>query len=108
VKPILRFVTLHTWPGLTRSTMETLRHALRDDPDVHLLRILGSPGSGRLICVVDAFEPEAVPRWFQSRGYPLDTVFPLEYEGDHGSIHQVAMFAYVPPGAEPAPAAPSS
>jgi len=101
VKPILRFVTLHTWPGLTRATMEELRRTLRDDPDVRLLRLLGSPGSGRLVCVVDAFEPEAVPRWFAARGYPLDTVFPLEYEGDHGSIHQVAMFAYVPPDEEP-------
>ena len=104
MKPILRFVTLHTWPGLTRGTMEELRHALRDDPDVHLLRILGGPSSERLVCVVDAFDAAAVPRWFQSRGYPLDTVFPLEYEGDHGSIHQVAMFAYVPPGEEAAAA----
>jgi hypothetical protein len=51
--------------------------------------------------VVDAFEPEAVPCWFAGRGYLLDTVFPLEYEGDHASIHQVAMFACVPPGEEP-------
>ena len=107
MKPILRFVTLHTWPGLTRTTMEELRHALRDDPDVRLLRILGGPGSARLVCVVDAFEPEAVPRWFAERGYPLDMVFPLEYEGDHGSIHQVAMFAYVAPGEEPAEPAPA-
>ena len=102
MKPILRFCTLHTWPGLTRATMEELRRALRHDPDVRLLRILGGPSSARLVCVVDAFEAEAVPRWFSSRGYPLDSVFPLEYEGDHGSIHQVAMFAYVAPGEEPA------
>ena len=101
MKPILRFVTLHSWPGLTRATMEELRRALREDPDVRLLRILGAPSSERLLCVVDAFDAEVVPRWFQSRGYPLDSVFPLEYEGDHGSIHQVAMFAYVPPGGEP-------
>jgi hypothetical protein len=106
VKPILRFCTLHTWPGLTRTTMEELRRALRHDPDVRLLRILGGPDEGRLVCVVDAFEREAVPRWFAARGYPLDTVFALEYEGDHGSIHQVAMFAYVEPGEEPEPARP--
>jgi hypothetical protein len=107
VKPILRFCTLHTWPGLTRATMEELRRALRHDPDVRLLRILGGPSSKRLVCVVDAFEPDAVPRWFQSRGYPLDSMFALEYEGDHGSIHQVAMFAYVAPGEEPAEPAPA-
>jgi hypothetical protein len=107
VKPILRFCTLHSWPGLTRTTMEELRRALRHDPDVRLLRILGGPDEGRLVCVVDAFEREAVPRWFAARGYPLDTVFALEYEGDHGSIHQVAMFAYVEPGEEPEPARPA-
>ena len=106
MKPILRFCTLHTWPGLTRATMEELRRALRHDADVRLLRILGGPDEGRLVCVVDAFEREAVPRWFAARGYPLDTVFALEYEGDHGSIHQVAMFAYVEPGEEPEPARP--
>ena len=68
---------------------------------MRLLRILDGPGSERLVCVVDAFEPEAVPCWFAGRGYPLDTVFPLEYEGDHASIHQVAMFACVPPGELP-------
>jgi hypothetical protein len=107
VKPILRFCTLHTWPGLTRATMEELRRALRHDPNVRLLRILGGPAEGRLVCVVDAFSREAVPAWFAARGYPLDTVFALEYEGDHGSIHQVAMFAYVAPGEEPEPARPA-
>ena len=97
---ILRFCTLHTWPGLTRATMEQLRRALRHDPDVRLIRILGGLSEGRLVCVVDAFDRDLVPRWFQQRGYPLDAVFPVEVEGDHGSIHEVAMFAYVPPGAE--------
>jgi len=104
VSRILRFGTVHTWPGLNRSTLEQLRRELRHHPDVRLIRLEASLSAGRLVCVVDAFEPERVPRWFHERGYPIDDVFPIDFEGDHGSIHQVAMFDYVAPGEEPAAA----
>jgi len=88
----------HAVPDASYQLAERLRAEARQDPRVHLVRLFVDADGGQLACISDAEEREDVERWFAERGYAPAHLGEVKLEGDHASIHEVAMFGYIAPG----------
>ena len=95
---VRRWMTWHPVPGASYQLAEQLRVEARHDPRVHIVRLFVDVDSGQITCISDADEREYVERWFSERGYPPAQLGEVKLEGDHASIHEVAMFQYIAPG----------
>jgi 5,6-dimethylbenzimidazole synthase len=92
---MLRWMSWHRAPGLTAARVEELRARARHDPGVRLVRVFADVQGGQLMCVSEAATRDEVTRWFEACGLPPAELSPLQWEGDHASIHEIALFEHV-------------
>ena len=82
------FMGIHSLPpgAVTRQQMEQLAMAGQADPVVKGYRSFFSNSDGKLVCVMEAPDKEALAQWFQRMKLPYDAIVELEYEGERGAF----------------------
>jgi hypothetical protein len=87
-----KFLCLHTVPpnGFSREQIGQFAQAAQNDPVVKGYRSFCSLSAGKVVCVLEAPNKEAVSSWFEKMKLPFDSISPLELEGDRGTIQECA------------------
>lgn len=86
-----KFLCIHTLPpgAITREQLDQFSQAAQQDPAVRGYRSFANLSEGKVVCILEALEKEAVAGWFQKMEMSYDSITPLEWEGDRGSIAAV-------------------
>lgn len=86
-----KFMGIHTLPpaGFTREQVNQFAQASQQDPSVKGYRSFANLSEGKVVCIFDAPDREALAAWFSKMGMPYDSITRLELEGDHGVIKEV-------------------
>lgn len=86
-----KFMGIHTLPpgGITREQVNQFAQASQQDPAVRAYRSFFNLSEGKVVCILEAPDKEAVGAWFQKMGMPVDSITQLELEGDRGVITEV-------------------
>jgi hypothetical protein len=78
-----RFMDVHS--GMTNITREQLEQAHREDQKyegkegVHFLTAWADPQAGKVFCLSEGPDKEAVKRVHQKAGHPADDIFEITY-----------------------------
>lgn len=85
-----KFMSSHTMPAgaLRREQVDQLAHAAQKDPDVQPYRSFLNLSQGKIVCVMEAPNREALANWFKKMQMPCDDITPVELEGDCGTVKQ--------------------
>ncbi len=86
-----KFMGIHTMPpgGFTREQLNQFAQAAQQDPVVRGYRSFVSLSEGKVVCIFEAPDKEALAAWFQKMGMPFDSITRVELEGDRGVIEEV-------------------
>ncbi len=95
-----KFLCTHTLPAgsITPEQACQIAEAAQHDPNVRGYRSFINLSEGKVVCVIEAHDREAVASWFHKMDIPYDTIVPVEFEGERGMIHDLRHEA-VPVGA---------
>ena len=88
----MRFMCTHSLPpgAITPEQLKQLAQAAQSDSQVRGYRSFCNLSQGKAVCVIDAPDKQTLAAWFKKMQMPFDAITPLEYEGDLGTIHEVA------------------
>jgi len=83
-----KFLSSHTMPAgaLKREQVDQLAQAAQNDPVVKPYRSFLNLQEGRVVCVMEAPNQEALSAWFQKMNMPCDYISPVELEGERGTV----------------------
>jgi hypothetical protein len=83
-----KFMSGHTLPAgaLRREQVDQLAQAAQNDPVVKPYRSFMNLSEGKIICIMEAPNEEALLAWFKKMQMPCDSVTPVELEGDCGVV----------------------
>jgi len=83
-----KFLSSHTMPAgaLKREQVDQLAQAAQNDPVVKPYRSFLNLKEGRVVCVMEAPNQEALSAWFQKMNMPCDYISPVELEGERGTV----------------------
>ena len=81
----------HTLPpqGLSRDQFCQVSAAAQQDPDVKGLESFANLTEGKIFCLWEAQQPEAIVAWFKKMQVPYDTITKLEVVGEAGVVKDV-------------------
>ena len=80
--------THHVAPGaFTRDQICELADAAQHDEHVQGYRSFLNLTEGRVICILEADNAQAVEDWFHKMGLPYDEITQVELEGERGVIY---------------------
>jgi hypothetical protein len=99
-----QYLCIHTFtPGkLTREQVEQFAWATQQSEDVHGLRSYVNLTEGRAACIFESKDRGILQKFFEKMGMPVDSITPIEIEGEQGIMHDVAQEATRGTGARPA------
>jgi hypothetical protein len=85
-----KFMSSHTMPAgaLKREQVNRLAQAALNDPTVRPYRSFMNLSDGKVICVMEAPNKEALAAWFQKMQMPCDHITPVELEGERGEVKE--------------------
>jgi hypothetical protein len=85
-----KFMSCHTMPAgaLKREQVNQLAQAAQSDPVVKPYRSFLNLSEGKIFCVMEAPNKEALAAWFQKMRMPCDYITPVEIEGERGVIQE--------------------
>ena len=83
-----KFMSSHTLPAgaLKREQVDRLAEAARNDPVVKPYRSFLNLSEGKVFCVMEAPDREALAAWFGKMQMPCDSITPVELEGERGEV----------------------
>lgn len=83
-----KFMCTHTVPPgkMTREQVNQFARAAQDDPQVRGYRSFMNLSQGKIVCVMEAPSEQLVSAWFKKMELPYDSIAPVEFEGDRGTI----------------------
>jgi hypothetical protein len=83
-----KFMSSHTMPAgaLQREQVDQMARAAQNDPSVRPYRSFLNLSEGRVPCIMEAPDQQALEAWFQKMKMPCDYVTPVELEGDRGAV----------------------
>jgi len=86
-----KFMSSHTMPAgaLQREQVNQLAEAARNDKTVKPYRSFLNLSEGRVFCVMEAPDKQALSAWFQKMKMPCDYITQVELEGDSGAVKNV-------------------
>jgi len=84
-----KFMFTHTMKGITRDQFAGVAAAAQQDPTIKLLESFASLTEGKIFCVWQSPNPDAVVAWFKKMNVPYDTVTPIEVEAVGGAVKAV-------------------
>ena len=81
-----KFMSCHTLPAgaLKREQVDKMARAAQGDPVVKPYRSFLNLAEGKVLCVMEAPNKEALAAWFQKMRMPCDYITPVEIEGERG------------------------
>jgi hypothetical protein len=83
-----KFMSSHTLPAgaMRREQVDQMAQAARSDPVVKPYRSFLNLSEGRVFCVMEAPNSEALEAWFKKMKMPCDFVTEVELEGECGAV----------------------
>jgi hypothetical protein len=83
-----KFMSSHTVPAgaLTREQINQIAQAAQNDPTVQAYRSFSNLSEGKIVCVMEAPDEQALATWFKKMQMPCDSIIPVELEGERGTI----------------------
>ena len=86
-----KFMVTHTLPpkGISRDQFCQVSEASQKDPNVKGLESFANLSEGKIFCVWEAQQPEAISEWFKKMQVPYDTITKLEVVGQGGEVKDV-------------------
>jgi hypothetical protein len=88
VLTMAKFMSSHSVPGgaMKREQVEQLAQAAQKDATVKPYRSFLNLAEGKVFCVMEAPNKEALAAWFKKMSMPCDYITPVELEGDRGTV----------------------
>jgi hypothetical protein len=85
-----KFMSSHTVSAgaLTRDQINQIAQAAQNDPVVRPYRSFCNLSEGKIVCVMDAPDEQALATWFKKMQMPCDSITAVEFEGDRGAIQE--------------------
>jgi hypothetical protein len=85
-----KFMCTHTMPpkSLTRDQYCQVAAASQQDPTVKGLQSFANLSEGKIYCVWEAPKGEAIAAWFKKMNVPYDSITPLEFIGQGGTVNK--------------------
>jgi hypothetical protein len=83
-----KFLCTHTVPAkaVTVEMVKQVSHAAQTDPVVKGLRSFGNLAEGKISCIFDAPNRDAVAGFFKRMNMPTDSIMQMDFEGECGNI----------------------
>jgi len=81
-----KFVCTHTMKGITRDQFSQVAAAAQKDSTVKGLQSFANLTEGKIFCVWQGPNPEAITDWFKKMNVPYDTITQVELEAAGGAI----------------------
>ncbi len=87
----MRYMCTHSLPpgGVNPDQLKQMAQAGQNDPTIRGYRSFVNLSQGKAVCVVDAPDKLTLSAWFRKMELPFDSITPVEYEGDLGSINEI-------------------
>ncbi|AXK38968.1 nickel-binding protein [Crenobacter cavernae] len=85
-----KFMSSHTMPAgaLQREQVDQLAQAAQNDPTVQPYRSFLNLSEGKIFCIMEAPDKQALAAWFQKMKMPCDYITPVELEGERGVVKE--------------------
>jgi hypothetical protein len=85
-----KFMSSHTVPAgaLTREQINQIAQAAQNDPTVQPYRSFSNLSEGKIVCIMQAPDEQALTTWFQKMQMPCDSITSVELEGEQGTIKE--------------------
>ena len=83
-----KFMCTHTLPPkqFTRDQYCQVAAASQQDPTVKGLQSFANLSEGKIYCVWQAQQPEAIAAWFKKMNVPYDSITKIEVEAAGGTV----------------------
>ena len=83
-----KFLCTHTVPpqAVTLDQVKQISQAAQMDKVVKGEHSFGNLAEGKLACIFEGPNREAVEGFFKSKNMPYDAIVQMDFEGDHGTI----------------------
>ena len=83
-----RFMSSHTMPAgaLRPEQVNQMAEAAQADAVVRPYRSFLNLSEGKVFCVMEAPDKEALAGWFKKMNMPCDYITPVEMEGERGTV----------------------
>ena len=83
-----KFMSSHTMPAgaMKREQVDQMAQAAQNDPTVRPYRSFLNLAEGKVFCVMEAPNKDALVSWFKKMNMPCDYVTPVELEGERGTV----------------------
>lgn len=87
-----KYMCTHTVPPGKFSTeqIKQFAEASQKDSSVKGYRSFANLAEGKVVCIMEASNKDAVAAWFSKMGMPVDTITKVELEGERGDIKMAA------------------
>lgn len=85
-----KFMCVHSIPpnAVTAQQVNGFAQASQNDPDVQGYRSFINLSEGKIVCILEAADKEAVAAWLNKMGLPAESINQVEMEGYRGTIEQ--------------------
>ena len=83
-----KFMSSHTLPpgAMKREQVNQLAEAAKSDLVIKPYRSFCNLAEGKIMCVMEAPNRQALAAWFEKMHVPFDSITPVELEGERGVV----------------------
>jgi hypothetical protein len=83
-----KFMSNHTLPpgAMKREQVNQLAEAAKNDPVIIPYRSFCNLSEGKIVCVMEAPNKQALAAWFEKMKVPCDAITAVELEGERGAV----------------------
>jgi len=83
-----KYMSSHSVPAgaLSRGQIDQIAQAAQQDPVVKPYRSFLNLSEGKIVCVMEAPDENALAAWFKKMQMPCDSITAVEFEGDCGVV----------------------
>jgi len=83
-----KYMSSHTLPAkaITRDQIDRMAQAARQDPVVQPYRSFLNLSVGKIVCIMEAPDEDALAAWFEKMHMPCDSITAVEFEGERGHV----------------------
>jgi hypothetical protein len=83
-----KFMSSHNVPAgaMKREQVDQMAQAAANDPTVKPYRSFLNLAEGKVFCVMEAPNKEALAAWFKKMNMPCDHITAVELEGERGTV----------------------
>lgn len=100
----MQYLCIHTFgPGaITREQIEQFSQMAQQAEDIQGLKSYVNLTEGKAVCIFEAGTKSQLEKFFRQMGMPVDTICPIEIEGERGQMRGIGDAPDEPEGLWPA------